>query len=324
MNANDILTINTKESFEKAVFDVFKLQYNWLPIYRSFCDNLKRTPLNVFEINHIPFMPIQFFRKYEININPSYDLLFESSGTTQADTSRHYVADKTLYKNSFKRGFETFYGPSEKYVWLALIPSFSERKHSSLVYMTDYFIRHSKHSESGFYLNKLDDLNHTILKCMEQKKKIILFGLAYALLDFAEKYSLPVYDNIIVMETGGMKAKRSEMIRQELHDIFKKSFNVNQTHSEYGMTELLSQAYSKGNGLFKTPSWMKILIRDVYDPLKNGLIERNGGINIIDLANIYSCAFIETEDMGIIHADGYFEVLGRIENTINRGCNMLI
>ncbi|NSW45668.1 MAG: acyl transferase [Bacteroidales bacterium] len=324
MNANDIFNINNSQAFEKTALNVFKLQYDLLPLYRSFCDSIQRTPQNVSEINQIPFLPIQFFRTHEININPSYDILFESSGTTQPNTSRHYVADKQLYKTSFKKTFELFYGPSEDFVWLALMPSVSERKHSSLVYMTDYFIRHSKHSESGFYLNRLNKLYQTILTCIEQKKKIILLGLSYALLDFAENYSLPTYENLIVMETGGMKGKRPEMVRQELHTFLIKALNVTNIHSEYGMTELLSQAYSKREGLFRTPPWMKVLIRDVYNPLNIGLVERNGGINIIDLANIYSCAFIETEDMGMVHTDGSFEVIGRMENTINRGCNMLI
>ena len=324
MNANDIFNINSPHAFEKTALEVFKLQYDLLPLYRSFCDSIQRTPQNVNKLNQIPFLPIQFFRTHEININPSYDLLFESSGTTQSNTSRHYVADKLLYKTSFKKTFESFYGASDDIVWLALMPSVVERKHSSLVYMTDYFVRHSKHPESGFYIGRHNDLHQTILTCMEQQKKIILFGLSYALLDFAENYSLPAYEHLIVMETGGMKGKRPEMVRQELHAILKKAFNVSTIHSEYGMTELLSQAYSKGEGLFKSPSWMKVLIRDVYDPLNIGLVERNGGINLIDLANIYSCAFIETEDMGMVHADESFEVLGRMENTINRGCNMLI
>jgi len=324
MNVNDIFNINNTKAFEKTALNVFKLQYDLLPLYRSFCDSIQRTPQNVTELNQIPFLPIQFFRSHEININPSYDMIFESSGTTQSNTSRHYVADKQLYKTSFKKTFELFYGPSVDFVWLALMPSVAERKHSSLIYMTDYFVRHSKYSESGFYLSRLNELYQTILTCIEQKKKIILLGLSYALLDFAEKYSLPVYDNLIVMETGGMKGKRPEMVRQELHTLLKKAFNVTNIHSEYGMTELLSQAYSKSEGLFRTPPWMKVLIRDVYNPLNIGLTERNGGINIIDLANIYSCAFIETEDMGIVHADDSFEVLGRLENTINRGCNMLI
>lgn len=324
MNANDIFNINSPQDFEKTTLKVFKLQYDLLPIYRSFCDSIQRNPINVSQLNQIPFLPIQFFRTHEININPSYDLLFESSGTTQSNTSSHYVADKLLYKTSFKKSFELFYGPSDEWVWLALMPTFAERRHSSLVYMTDYFVRHSKHHESGFYLNRFDNLYQTILTCMEQNKKIILFGLSYALLDFAEKYTLNAYDDLMVMETGGMKGKRDEMIRQELHQIFKDAFHVKQIHSEYGMTELLSQSYSKGDGIFNSPPWMKVLIRDVYDPLNVGIIGKNGGVNMIDLANIYSCAFIETQDMGFAHEDGSFEVIGRMETAISRGCNMLI
>lgn len=324
MNPIDIFNIENQEAFNKVALEIFKLQYDLLPIYRSFCDNLGKNPQNVTSIEHIPFLPIQFFRTHDININPSYDLLFESSGTTSSATSRHLVADKLIYKSSFKKTFERFYSKSDEFVWLALTPNLNERKTSSLVYMVDYFVRHSKHSESGFYLNKYEELVKVIKACMEAKKKIILFGLSYALLDFAEYFSLPEYADLIVMETGGMKGKRPEMIRNELHTILSKAFNVNKIYSEYGMTELLSQAYSKGDGVFKFPPWSKIMIRDVYDPLNVGIMERNGGINIIDLANIYSCSFIETEDMGLAYSDGSFEVLGRLENTINRGCNMLL
>lgn len=324
MNVKDIFNINSPKDFKKAALEVFKLQYELLPIYRSFCDSIQRTPKNVSQLNQIPFLPIQFFRTHKINIKSSYDLHFESSGTTQSNTSSHYVADKLLYNTSFKKSFELFYGSSDEWVWLALMPTITERKHSSLVYMTDYFVRHSKHSESGFYLNRFDDLYHTLLTCMEQKKKVILFGLSYALLDFSEKFKLNEYDYLIVMETGGMKGKRDEMIRQELHQILKDAFHVKQIHSEYGMTELLSQSYSKGDGIFDSPPWMKVLIRDVYNPLNVGITGKNGGVNIIDLANIYSCAFIETQDMGFAHKDGSFEIIGRMENSIGRGCNLLI
>ncbi len=324
MNPNDIFNIENQETFNKVALEIFKLQYDLLPVYHSFCENLNKNPQNVTRIEQIPFLPIQLFRTNDININPSYDLLFESSGTTSKTTSRHFVADKLIYKTSFKKTFEHFYSKSDDFVWLALTPKIHERKTSSLVYMVDYFVRHSKHSESGFYLNKYDELVKVIKACMEAKKKIILFGLSYGLLDFAEHFTLPEYPELIVMETGGMKGKRPEMVRNELHSILTKAFNVEKIHSEYGMTELLSQAYSKGDGVFRFPSWSKIIIRDVYNPLNVGITERNGGINIIDLANIYSCSFIETEDMGIAYSDGSFEVLGRMEHTINRGCNMML
>ncbi|MGQ9848155.1 MAG: acyltransferase [Bacteroidales bacterium] len=324
MISTEIFNIKTPDEFHAKAMELFKLQYDLLPVYKEFCDSLKRTPANVKQVNEIPFLPIQFFRTHSININPSYDLVFESSGTTDSNTSRHFVADKQIYKLSFKKAFDYFYGNAEEYVWMALLPSLQERKNSSLVYMVDYFIRHSKHNESGFYLNRHDELYQTLIKAFENNKKVILFGVSYALLDFAEKYQLPAYPNLTVMETGGMKGKRKEMIREELHRILKEAFNVNQVHSEYSMTELLSQSYSKGNGIFVSPPWMKVLIRDVYNPLNIGITGRNGGVNIIDLANIYSCAFIETQDMGIMHEDGSFEILGRMENTINRGCNMLI
>jgi len=304
--------------------ELFKLQYDLQPVYKEFCDSLKRTPANVKQVNEIPFLPIQFFRSHSININPSYDLVFESSGTTDSNTSRHFVADKLLYKSSFKKTFESFYGNADDYVWMALLPSLQERKNSSLTYMVDYFVRHSKHSESGFYLDKHENLHQALLNAFEHKKKVMLFGVSYALLDFAEKFRLPAYHDLTVMETGGMKGKREEMVRQELHRILKEAFNLKQVHSEYGMTELLSQSYSKGDGIFVSPPWMKVLIRDVYDPLNVGIKGKNGGVNIIDLVNIYSCSFIETQDMGIMHEDGSFEIIGRMENTISRGCNMLI
>jgi phenylacetate-coenzyme A ligase PaaK-like adenylate-forming protein len=251
-------------------------------------------------------------------------MIFESSGTTEENTSKHYVADKNIYKTSFKKAFHHFYGDASNYVWLGLLPSYLERKNSSLVYMVDYFIRHSEHRESSFYLKNHDELYKTLIRCIEQQKPVILIGVSSALLDFTEKYQLPASSSLIVMETGGMKGAKKEIIRSELHETLKKAFYMDTIHSEYGMTELLSQAYSKKEGQFNTPPWMKILIRDVYDPFNVGLVNKNGGINCIDLANIYSCSFIETQDMGILHNDGSFEVLGRMDHTIARGCNTMI
>lgn len=250
-------------------------------------------------------------------------IIFTSSGTTGAKTSQHVVTDISLYEKSFLKAFEHFYGPVSHYCILALLPAYLEREGSSLVYMVDSLITKSRHSNSGFYLNNLDDLKKQLMLLQKKGQKTLLIGVSFALLDLAETMRFPL-KNTIVMETGGMKGRRREMIRSELHQILKNAFGVEQIHSEYGMTELLSQGYSKGHGIFNCPPWMKVLIRDTEDPLSIQKSGKNGGINIIDLANLNSCPFIATQDLGKVHPNGSFEVLGRFDHSDIRGCNLMV
>ncbi len=319
-----IFDINNEKDFIDKAFAVFSFQYNNIPIYQEYCKLLKKKPSKINSIYEIPFLPIQFFKTHQICYKNQYEIIFESSGTTQPNTSRHYIYSSHSYIDAFTHSFHYFFPDFRDFVWLALLPSYLERQNSSLVYMINYFIKNSYHNESGFFLYNHDELFDTIIRAMQNQKKIILFGVSFSLLDFSKKYKLPKYSDIIIMETGGMKGRHPEITRIELHQILKTTFNVDNIYSEYGMTELLSQAYSKENGIFNCPPWMKVLIRNIYDPFDIGLIDKNGGINIIDLANYYSCSFIATDDLGILHKDQSFEILGRLDNTINRGCNMLI
>ena len=285
--------------------------------------NLLKTDINsITSIQDIPFLPIEFFKSHSIisNDNP-IEKTFTSSGTTGQDVSHHHITDLSIYTESFIRGFEHFYGTAEDYRILVLLPSYLEREGSSLVYMCNRLIENSRHRESGFYLHNLKDL----AKILSQKseKKTLLIGVSYALLDLAEQFPQKL-ENVIVMETGGMKGQRKEMIKSELHDVLKKAFQLNTIHSEYGMTELLSQAYSKSNGIFETPSWMKVIIRDTQDPFTILNHQQTGGINIIDLANINSCSFIATQDLGKTIDEYSFELKGRFELSDIRGCNLLI
>lgn len=311
--------------FNKTAFELFCFQYETNPLYRKFATYLKRTPDNVKQLEDIPFLPIEFFKTHKIVCKDSgvYDEVFLSSGTTGMEQSRHFVKDINLYIASFEASFRKFIGNPEEMAIMALLPSYLERKGSSLIFMMDYLIKKSPFTESGFYLKNLDELALN-LNCLDAAgKKVLLLGVSFALLDFTEKFQFKL-NNTIVMETGGMKGRRKEMVREELHKILCNAFGVEKIWSEYGMTELLSQAYSNGFGLFETPVWMKVLIRDVNDPfnyLPNG---RTGGINVIDLANINSCAFIATKDLGKIYPNGQFEVLGRFDNSDIRGCNLLV
>ena len=319
-----VFNIKSKLQFEQLALQVFKHQFENNTVYRSFCDLLYKHPSDVKTIKDIPFLPIQFFKSHKvINSSNVIQETFTSSGTTGQLTSRHFVTDIALYEQSFRKGFKHFYGNIEDYVVLALLPSYLERDGSSLIYMVNDMINNSKQPESGFYLNDLESLKNTLINLESQDKKTLLIGVSFALLDFVERYQLKL-KNTIVMETGGMKGKRKELIRTELHEILKQGFGVNTIHSEYGMTELLSQAYSKGNSLFKSPPWMQILSRDTEDALTIQHHGKTGGINIIDLANINSCAFIATQDLGKVYKDGSFEVLGRFDNSDIRGCNLMV
>lgn len=314
--------INTEADFNALCLATFNHQYQNIDIYRQFVDTLGKKPQEIAHYTEIPFLPISFFKSHQL-INGNYQGVFKSSGTTAMERSQHFVADLSVYESSFYNTFRQFYGDIEDYCILALLPSYLENGDSSLVYMADKLIETSNHKASGFYLNNRQELAET-LKALDTKgQKVLLLGVSYALLDLLDDYRFQL-KNTIIMETGGMKGRRKEMIREELHLIFKRGFGVECIHSEYGMTELLSQAYSTGNGIFEAPAWMKILIRDVNDPfdiLPNG---QSGGINLIDLANIHSISFIETKDLGKILSRSKFEILGRFDDSDIRGCNLLI
>lgn len=305
--------------------EVFDYQYNKNTVYQEFIKSLGTKRDTVKNIFGIPFLPVEFFKNQKIVTDDlSVEMIFESSGTTGAAKSRHFVNDLSLYEESFLKSFRLFYGDPSEYLITALLPSYTERESSSLVYMVDKLIKRSLHPESGFYKENVEDLIQAIKKGKNVKHKTLLLGVSFALIDLAEKKS-PDLKGVIIMETGGMKGRRKEMTRVELHSILKEKFNVSSIHSEYGMTELMSQAYSNGDGIFYCPPWMKVVIRDPQDPLsiytETG---RTGGINIIDLANFNSCSFIATGDLGKLHKDGGFEVFGRFDNSDIRGCNLLI
>ncbi|UBM62477.1 acyl transferase [Candidatus Sulfidibacterium hydrothermale] len=319
-----IFSLHTEADFNRTALSVFRFQYVYNPVYRQFVDALGIDPSPIDHYRNIPFLPIEFFKTHQVVCGTfTPEAVFESSGTTDTTTSRHPVKKLSLYEESLMKGFQLFFGNPEEYVFLALLPSYLERTGSSLVYMTQQLIQKSQHRESGFYLHDYQRLARHLTALKKQNKKVLLLGVTYALLDLAEQFPVH-YPELIIIETGGMKGKRREMVREELHGILKKAFGVPRIYSEYGMTELLSQAYSKGNGLFQTPPWMKILIRDTNDPLDVVPQGKSGGINVIDLANLYSCSFIATQDLGKIVSSGSFEVLGRFDNSDVRGCNLLV
>jgi phenylacetate-coenzyme A ligase PaaK-like adenylate-forming protein len=309
--------------FEELALEVFRFQSANNPIYKAYLEALKVNPLYINKLKQIPFLPIRFFKSHLVQTT-SFEpaVIFESSGTTGSINSRHLVKDIELYEESFIRGFELFFGPVKEYCIIGLLPSYLERQNSSLVYMVDKLIQLSKQPQSGFYLDEYEKLISILSELEKRNQKTVLIGVTFALLDFAEKYSLPL-SHTIIMETGGMKGRREEMIRLQVHDILNKAFGTSVIYSEYGMTELLSQAYSKGEGVFNCPPWMKIVVRDEEDPL---LVKELGSgiINVIDLANIYSCSFIATDDAGKINADGSFEVLGRVDGSDLRGCSLMV
>jgi phenylacetate-coenzyme A ligase PaaK-like adenylate-forming protein len=312
-------------AFENKALQVFEYQYTNNNLYREFCRHLKKDPKNVLSIREIPFLPISFFKTHKISCfeNETHDICFTSSGTTGTQNSAHWVKKLALYETSFIKGFEHFYGSVTDYTFLALLPSYLERTGSSLIYMMEHLIKQNNQKHNGFYLNEYNKLFTHLTSLESKKQKTILVGVTYALIDFATQNKTPL-EHCVIMETGGMKGKRKEIIRKEVHALLSSSFNQKNIHSEYGMTELLSQAYSKGDGLFKCPPWMDILIRDPEDPLS--LLENNktGGINVIDLANLYSCAFIATQDLGKKHTDQSFEILGRFDQADVRGCNLMV
>jgi phenylacetate-coenzyme A ligase PaaK-like adenylate-forming protein len=319
-----VFGIKNSQKFNQTALEVFRYQAEACKVYNSFINGLGIDPATINDANAIPFLPIEFFKSQQIlSSDEPVQVTFTSSGTTGMITSRHLVTDVSWYEDSFRKGFELFYGDISNYTIFALLPSYLEREGSSLIYMVKDLIKQSGDPTSGFFLYNHDELYHQLKKQQQQRKPTVLIGVTYALLDLIEQYQIN-FPGLIVMETGGMKGRRKEMIREDLHAQLCKGFGVDAIHSEYGMTELLSQAYSTGNGIFNCPPWMRILIRDTNDPLS--LLENGkaGGINIIDLANINSCSFIATQDLGQIHPDGSFEVLGRFDNADIRGCNLLI
>ncbi len=320
----DIIQINTTKEFQKTALKVFRFQYENNLVYQQFCKLLKRTPREVDNLQDIPFLPIEFFKsKTVLSSTDPIQTTFNSSGTTGILTSKHLVTDLSFYEASFRKAFSHFYGNIEDYAVLALLPSYLEREGSSLIYMVEDFIESSNHPDSGFYLHDHDALAKKLIELDKAGQNVLLIGVTYALLDLIERHSFTL-NNTIIMETGGMKGKRKELIREELHQILTNGFGVSKIHSEYGMTELLSQAYSLGDGRFECPPWMDILVRDTEDALSYVSTGKTGGLNIIDLANINSCSFIATQDLGKKYSDHSFEVLGRFDHSDIRGCNLLV
>ena len=326
--ASSIFSISDENSFQQEALALFRYQAIHNEVYKQYLKNLKIIPEQVKELAEIPFLPIEFFKTQQlITGNEPIQEVFTSSGTTGMIQSKHYVTDIGIYEESYRKSFTLFYGNVQDYCILALLPSYLERDGSSLIYMANDLIKQSKHPESGFYLRNYEELLSQLELLENKGQKTILLGVTYSLLDIAELYvkgRYPKLQHTLVMETGGMKGKRKEMIREELHDVLCKSFGVTSIHSEYGMTELLSQAYSKGKGKFTCPPWMRILIRDPNDPFTFLSHQQTGGINIIDLANVNSCAFIASQDLGKTYMDGTFEILGRFDASDIRGCNLLV
>ncbi|KUF45364.1 acyl transferase [Myroides marinus] len=320
----EIIQIQTKKDFHKVAMKVFRFQYEHNPVYQQFCNLLNKTPEQVKTLTDVPFLPIEFFKSRDVlSSTDPIQITFTSSGTTGMITSKHHVTDLAYYEYSFRSAFSHFYGNIEDYVVLALLPAYLEREGSSLIYMVEDLIKGSNQPESGFYLHNYEELAKMLVDLDKQGRNVLLIGVTYALLDMIEmqKFNL---SNTIIMETGGMKGRRKEMIREELHQVLCDGFGVSKIHSEYGMTELLSQGYSFGDGVFECPPWMDILTRDPEDALSYVEEGKTGGVNVIDLANINSCSFIATQDLGKKYNDGSFEILGRFDHSDIRGCNLMV
>ena len=321
---NAVFNIQNQSDFKTCALQVFRHQFKNNAIYRSFCDLLYIHSSDVKEVEEIPFLPIQFFKSHAVlSSTQAVQETFTSSGTTGSSVSKHMVTDLSWYTKSYTKGFEYFYGPIEEYTVLGLLPNYLERDGSSLIYMVDDFIKKSNKPSSGFYLNNLTELSKTLIALDKKGEKVLLIGVTFALLDLIERQQFKL-QNTIIMETGGMKGRRKEIIRNELHEILCAGFGVSKIHSEYGMTELLSQGYSSGDGVFDCPPWMKILARDTEDALTMVGTNKTGGLNVIDLANYNSCSFIATQDLGKVDNNGSFEVLGRFDHSDIRGCNLMV
>jgi phenylacetate-coenzyme A ligase PaaK-like adenylate-forming protein len=318
-----LYTIN-EENAPDIALRLFRFQAEHNPVYGNYIHHLGVNPEEVKTIETIPFLPISFFKNHRIQTDLwEPETTFTSSGTTGLTTSTHLIADTDFYIAHAERCFSHFFGPLKEYHIFALMPSYLERQGSSLIAMLESFVKKTESAYSGFYLYDYEKLAHDLTQAKKDNRKIILWGVSFALLDFAEKFSIDLSGSII-LETGGMKGRRKELTRQDLHSQLKKHFNVSRVYSEYGMTELLSQAYTKGDDLFYPSPWMKIVVRETADPLTKGLISQAGGLNVIDFANFQSISFIETEDAGKIQPDGSFEVLGRLDNSDVRGCNLMV
>ncbi len=319
----DKVFLTDPAAFDELALEIFRFQYQNNPVYNQYVKALHLVGEDVRDVLDIPFLPIRFFKSHEV-LTTSFgpEAVFESSGTTQTVNSRHYVKHLSLYRRSFLRTFEQFYGPVEGWCIIGLLPSYLERRNSSLVVMVDELIRRSGHPHSGFYLYEHERLQQVLQQLGSAGQPTLLIGVTFALLDFAEKFPMPL-QHTIVMETGGMKGRREEMTRQEVHGILQNAFGLSSVHSEYGMTELLSQAYSQGEGIFSCPPWMKVLVRQEDDPLAVGY-SGTGIVNVIDLANLYSCSFIATEDVGRLDGAGRFEVQGRLDHSDIRGCSLMV
>jgi hypothetical protein len=321
---NAVFNIQNQSDFKTCALQVFRHQFKNNTVYRSFCDLLYIHSSDVKKVEEIPFLPIQFFKSHAVlSSTQAVKETFTSSGTTGSSVSKHMVTDLSWYTKSYTKGFEHFYGPIEEYTVLGLLPNYLERDGSSLIYMVDDFIKKSNKPASGFYLNNLTELSKTLIALDKKGEKVLLIGVTFALLDLIERQQFKL-QNTIIMETGGMKGRRKEMIREELHEILCAGFGVSKIYSEYGMTELLSQGYSSGDGVFYCPPWMKILARDTEDALTMVGTNKTGGLNVIDLANYNSCSFIATQDLGKVDNNGSFEVLGRFDHSDIRGCNLMV
>ncbi len=315
----------TDDNFNDFAIELFRYQARENKIYKDYLEALKINVQSIDHYEHIPFLPISFFKTHRVVCGKDEDeqKVFKSSGTTKSIRSNHYVLDEHFYKKSTIEIFEKFYGHPSEFDFLALLPSYLEQRDSSLVYMVDGFISESNSENSSFYKDDLNSLFELVIKLNRLNKPVLLIGVAYALLDFCSKFDFPPLNNFIIMETGGMKGRRRELTREELHDKLEKGFKVDNIHSEYGMTELFSQAYASSQGRFEVPSWMKVITREINDPFKL-IKEETGCLNILDLANIDSCAFIATDDLGKVYPDGSFTVLGRLDNSDVRGCSLMI
>ncbi len=340
-----IFQIKTEADFQQKCLETFQYQYENIEVYRRFVDYLNINPHDIQKVEKIPFLPIEMFKNHTIlDQNKKADLYFQSSGTTQINLSKHWIADEKLYQESIQKSFEQFIGKAEDYIFLGLLPSYLEKQNSSLIYMVDFLMKKSGKAENGYFLYNHEELFEILKELLTQNKKVILFGVAFALLDFldfAEKnhHIIESSDQLIIIETGGMKGRKEEMTKDELLKIFHKGFGTDKIYSEYSMTELLSQAYSLGQNIYETPNWMRILIRNTEDPFSYVENGRNGAINIIDLVNRHSCSFIATQDLGKILDDSEilcsaqnekeivskpFQVLGRIDHSDIRGCSLLV
>lgn len=323
-NFEKVFDIKNHSEFKKQCLDIYNFQYENNMVYQNYCNMICKDPTDVNEINKIPFLPISFFKTKKILSTDNFEKVFYSSGTTTNSRSKHFISSLKLYQKSFINNFKLNYSDITQYTILALLPNYYDNKDSSLIYMIEKLIKLTKSKESGFFLDEYFNLSKKLIELDTKKeRKTILIGVPYALLDMIDFNQFQL-NNTIIMETGGMKGRRKEMVRTELHEKLKRGFGVSKIHSEYGMTELLSQAYSKGDGIFKTPSWMKVIIRDINDAQNLDFNKKSGAINIIDLANYNSCSFIATDDMGKYVNDDEFELIGRVDNSDIRGCNLLV